>query len=341
MNTASEPSAVGGLEWLVHSLLGRGRGGYLLQALDIDTRLQAPGPQIDRATIAMALNVLLLSDLLERAPTAAAYVAGVAGSGKRLRLDHGALRTICGPCGALPRGDDAFARILRPLGFEVGGTYPLAKLRMTGWAFLHRDLPEAVPQFFVSELHVSELHEEAQEAVERVFGSSVDPLSEIEVEFLMRLAEHGSCTLDDALEALPRLAAAFRRQHPPPMLSDYETLRVHSAEAAWIATEGNAFNHAADRVPDVVGLAGELKAAGLPMKAEVEVSTTGRVLQTAFLADPIRREFRTADGSVVRRKVPGSFFEFITRHRDPVTGKVDLSFDSGNATGIFAMTVPP
>ena len=38
------------------------------------------------------------------------------------------------------------------------------------------------------------------------------------------------------------------------------------------------------------------------------------------------------------RAVPGSFFEFISRDIDPATGQLDLAFDTGNATGIFAMT---
>ena len=36
--------------------------------------------------------------------------------------------------------------------------------------------------------------------------------------------------------------------------------------------------------------------------------------------------------------VPGSFHEFITRKVDPETGRLDLTFDAGNATAIFHMT---
>ncbi|MFC4593621.1 hypothetical protein [Sphingobium sp. EP60837] len=36
--------------------------------------------------------------------------------------------------------------------------------------------------------------------------------------------------------------------------------------------------------------------------------------------------------------MPGSFYEFISRDVDPATGRLDLSFDAGNATGIFATT---
>ena len=109
-------------------------------------------------------------------------------------------------------------------------------------------------------------------------------------------------------------------------------------DMAWIATEGNAFNHATDRVPDVAALAEELKALGHPMKDKVELSGSGRVRQTAFRADMVEREFVTETGGTCLMMVPGSFYEFISRDVDPATGKLDLSFDSGNATGIFHMT---
>ena len=40
----------------------------------------------------------------------------------------------------------------------------------------------------------------------------------------------------------------------------------------------------------------------------------------------------------VERAVPGSFYEFISRDIGPATGRIDLTFDSGSATGIFAVT---
>jgi hypothetical protein len=128
--------------------------------------------------------------------------------------------------------------------------------------------------------------------------------------------------------------ATFDRQHEPPKWEDYQLLLSHSNEAAWIATEGNAFNHATDRVDDVAALAERLKREDRPMKDRLEVSATGRVRQTAFRADKVERLF--ADGE--SRLVSGSFFEFISRDIDPATGQIDLAFDTGNATGIFAMT---
>jgi hypothetical protein len=325
------------VERLLGQALGAARAEQVLQTLAIDPRLLGESAGVDRAQLAMALNAWLFEDLLQRVPTAARQVAQVRAAGQTIVFDHGALRTIDGPTGALPSGHAAFARLLEPLGYVEGGVYPLPRLRMTGRAFVHRDWPEAIPQFFVSELHVALLPEEAQAAATRVFGGSQDPLAPEDRDALEALARDGALSFDRAAALLAALAAAFARQHADPALADYEVLLAHSKEAAWIATEGNAFNHATTRVPDVEALAGRLKAQGYPMKEAVEVSANGRVRQTAILADKVTRSFR-AEGGTVQREVPGSFYEFITRDIDPATATLDLTFDSGNATGIFAVT---
>ncbi len=326
---------------LTAGVLGEQRAEAVLRLLAIDPELLRDTPEVSRAQLAMALNAILYAGLLDRVPTAAAYVAEVGGAGLRICFDHGALRTIDGPAGALPRGHAAFARLLEPLGYALAGTYPLPRLRMTGRAYVHRDLPETIPQFFVSELHADLLPPEAQAAAERVFGQSRDPLDAATHHAVDVLRHRGGGSLDLAREALRGIVRAFDRHHDEPALADYHTLLRHSPEAAWIATEGNGFNHATDRVADVERLAAGLKARGLPLKPEVEVSANGRVRQTAFLADWVTRRFRHDDGSLTERSVPGSFYEFITRDIDPATGKLDLSFDSGNATGIFAVTAAP
>jgi len=316
-----------------------GPNGHVLQTLAIDERLLGyRDDTVSRAELAMALNAQLFSDLLERVPTAARHVEELRQAGSKIVFDHGALRTISGSTGHLPNGHAAFARVLEPLGYVVGGIYPLPRLTMTGRAFVHLDLPEEIPQFFVSELHVDQLADEAQIAAANVFAGSLDPLSSETLETLDELSRAKTLPFASASALLGQLVAAFGRQHEEPALADYETLLVHSKEAAWIATEGNAFNHATTRVPDVEALAEQLKAQGYPMKDAVEVSANGRVRQTAILADKVARKFRLPDGSMVERAVPGSFYEFISRDIDVGTGTLDLTFDSGNATGIFAVT---
>lgn len=323
---------------LVEAVLGAAEARNLLASLTIDAALlDDHGPHVSRAAFAMAMNLLLFRDLLDRVPSGAAYVADTLARGGRVTFDHGALRTIRlpqGPTGALPAGQDAFTRILLPLGYEPVGLYPLDRLKMTGRAYAHADAPEAIPQFFLSELHVDRFDPEFAEVAARVFGTSRDPLDHAARRLLDRYAAREAVFFEEAATALPIIVAAFDRQHEPPSLDDYRLLLSRSNEAAWIATEGNAFNHATDRVPDVAALADRLRAEDWPIKDKLEISRTGRVRQTALRADSVERLF--ANGEL--RAVPGSFYEFISRDVDPATGRMDLAFDTGNATGIFAMT---
>ena len=295
-----------------------------------------------RAVIALAMNLILFADLLARAPSGRAYVADVRRAGGAIQFDHGALRTVdLAGMGDLPRGERAITRVLEPLGYALAGTYPLDRLKMTGRAYAHLDHAEELPQFFVSELHVDRFSPQFGQAALRVTQSSVDPLDGAGKASLARLQADGALPLDEAQALLPKLVGCFARRHAPPSLRDYEILLAESAEMAWIATEGNAFNHATDRVPDIETLAERQRALGRPIKPEIEVSRNGRVLQTAFKADPVDRDFMAA-GDLVTRTVPGSFYEFIQRaaFHDEVADRerLDLTFDSSNAQGIFKMT---
>lgn len=332
------------LEILAAAALGEAAARETLGTLVVPAALATNnGPYVTRAVFSMALNAALFHGLLERVPTGAAYVRDVKAAGGRILLDHGALRTIClpsGPTGALPPGYLAFARILEPLGYEIAGLYPLERLKMTGRAFRHRDLPEDLSQFFVSELHVERFSPAFRKVAEHVFGSACDPLDATSTAALDAFAREGVCDLDLARRALPTLVAAFGRCHEVPSLLAYEALLAESPEAAWIATEGSAFNHATDRVANVEALAEAQRRLGRPIKAEIERSASGSVRQTAFRADPVERVFHDLAGAV-RRLVPGSFYEFITREplaqpQDGIT--LDLRFDSANAQGIFKMT---
>ncbi len=293
--------------------------------------------QVSRAELSQALLMLLFADVTRRVPMAAAYVGDAVRAGRKLTFDHGALRTVATDCGALPAGEAAFRRILEPLGFEVRGVYPLDRLGMTGRAYTHRDLPEGIAQLFVSELHPERFSAAFQAAVHRVVGASRDPLSRWAVATLASLEGRGAIAFAAAARLLPELVACFDRQHGEPSLADYELLLAESKEMAWIATEGNAFNHATDRVADVEAVAQEQRRRGRPIKDAVEVSASGRVRQTAFRAAMVERHFVGGDGLLCTRTVPGSFHEFISRAEE-APGVLDLRFDSGNATAIFAMT---
>lgn len=336
---------------LLEALVGVERCDRLFRILVVPESLCVPGEEVSRAVLAQALNMLLFEDLVQRVPAAQTYVERSVTRGEKIFHDHGAVRTVDRDgMGGLPRGQAAITRLLAPLGYELRGTYPLERLRMTGRSYAQADLPEAIAQFFISELHVDRFPAAFAEAVDHVTSNSNDPLTTDGAALLDELQSKGSLSLARAARLLPVLVACFDRQHEEATVADYEALLAHSAEMAWIATEGNAFNHATDRVADVEKLTREQKALGQPMKDKVEVSGTGRVRQTAFLAAKVQRKFRAADGTQVEREVTGSFLEFIARDyipseelRTAIPGEetrpaLDLSFDPSNAQAIFKMT---
>jgi hypothetical protein len=333
-----------GVLWqLLETSIGEERANRLFRVLLIHWDLVSdPGPKVSRAVLAQALNMLLFEALLGRVPAAAQYVQRCLDQNRTIMHDHGAVRTVAlEGMGALPAGQQAITRILRPLGYNLNGVYPLERLRMTGRSHAQADYPEDIAQFFISELHPERFSPGFQAAVARVTSTSVDPLTPEAAALLKQLETEGSLSLDESALLLPVLVSVFNRQHADPALADYQALLAESPEMAWITTEGNAFNHATDRVPDVDQLTVELKALNQPVKDVVEKSQSGRVRQTAFTATRVKRSFRTADGSLVEKEVPGSFYEFITRLRLPEKeGKsaLDLSFDSSNAQAIFKMT---
>jgi hypothetical protein len=333
------------LSQLIRSIVGDKAADDILETLQIDrTFLIERAGAVSRGAFAMALNAILFHDLLNRVPTGAAYVADRRRQRERIVFDHGALRTMrlgSRPTGALPAGVGSFSRILEPLGYHMTGSYPLDDLRMTGRGFTHREFPETLPQFFISELHADRFSKEFQAAAERVFGNTRDPLTIAAHAALAEFAEQGRCEMKLAAPALKEIVAAFGRWHDAPALSDYQILLAESAQCAWIATEGSAFSHATDRVSDVAMTACAQRSLGRPVKATIETSASGSVRQTAFKDDPVKRSFRADDGSKIEMTVPGSFFEFISR--DMVSGsdgrrRMDLRFANHSAKDIFKMT---
>jgi len=331
------------LQETLEKVVGVERAGRLFQVLVVPQGLlEETGDAISRAGIAQALNMMLFEDLLQRVPDAKSYADDCLRDGRKVMHDHGAVRTVLlEGMGALPAGEEAITRVLRPLGYALNGTYPLERLKMTGRSHAQAEYPEELAQFFISELHPEKFSAEFQAAVARVTATSRDPLTAEAKALLAELEEDRELSVEKAVKVLPVLAKVFSRQHEEETLADYKTLLAESAEMAWISTEGNSFNHATDRVADVDALAADQKALGRAMKATVETSQSGRVRQTAFLAARVQRRFRDADGNIVEQEVPGSFYEFITRLPLPAEeGKtgLDLSFDSSNAQAIFKMT---
>ncbi|MEB0041011.1 MULTISPECIES: DUF1338 family protein [unclassified Pseudomonas] len=335
-------SSFEGLFSLVASVVGQPAAQWLEAHVEVPAGLHDfkwSDTKLHRVWLAEALNLCLLHKLVEAVPAGRVYVEEQAEQRRKVVFDHGAIRTVDWFAnGELPRGRLAFTRLLEPLGFTDVRTYPLTKLNMTGWGYRQQDLPEDIAQFFVSELHPGRFSEAFQAAAERVVSSSRDPLDTEQLSILKRLQLTRHCSLSEAYRLLPGLYAAFGRQHGVVRHADYQQLLSESAEMAWIATEGNSFNHLTDRVENLEAVVAEQVRRDRPMKAAIEVSASGRVMQTAYKACTVNRAMADASGKLHEHQVPGSFVEFIQRKLDPVDDKLDLNFDSSNAQGIFKMT---
>jgi hypothetical protein len=335
-------TAFHGLFSLVASTVGQPAADWLERRVDVPQALHDfswSDEGVHRVWLAEALNLCLFHKLVQVVPDGLLYVDEQFESGRKVVFDHGAIRTVdWAQNGELPRGRQAFSRLLEPLGFTDVRTYPLTKLNMTGWGYRQMDLPEDIAQFFVSELHPGRLSQAFQDAVSRVVSSSRDPLTPDDLSILQRLRATRHCSLEEATRLLPGLYRAFGRQHGVVQEADYRQLLGESAEMAWISTEGNSFNHLTDRVGNLEATVEEQIRLERPMKDSIEVSTSGRVMQTAYKACTVSRELLNAEGVLKTHQVPGSFVEFIQRKIDPENGKIDLNFDSSNAQGIFKMT---
>jgi len=112
-------------------IIGTDRTEHLFKLLVIHPEIAAdPGPQVSRAVLAQALNMLLFEDLLVRVPTAKTYADYTLSKGRQILHDHGAVRTVAlQGMGGLPAGQEAITRILRPLGYALNGVYPSSASR--------------------------------------------------------------------------------------------------------------------------------------------------------------------------------------------------------------------
>ncbi|HYG44606.1 MAG TPA: DUF1338 family protein [Bordetella sp.] len=328
---------------LLAYVLGENDAESVVSKVFVDDRiLQRPvRGNVDRATIAQGLCLSLFFDLLRRVPSAKRYVNEFVEPKQKIVFDHGAVRTVkLEGMGGLPAGEEAILRLLRPLGFVMRGTYPLPGLHIVGRSYAHAEFPETMPQFFISEILLENFSDRFKETAVRAFSASRDPITPELRLALETLETKGSLPFHDAANVVLFGTRCFDRQHEIPAEEDYRVLCAESLEMAWILSEGNAFNHATDRVSDLAALHKRLREAGYRIKPDIEVSKNGRVRQTALLADPVTRRFKDSNGETCERTVPGSFYEFIERASYSENGesRPDLSFDSSNATGIFHMT---
>lgn len=212
--------------------------------------------------------------------------------------DHVAFRSL----GRAGDGIALFAPIFERRGWKRGGHYTFPDVHLRA---VHLTRP-GYPRIFLSEL-------------------TLDALPQGAAAVLARMPLPPQVPTD-----LAALAAWFC-EPPPPSAADLDTVARVSQYGAWLLAFGRRVNHFTARVDDVAVWQERMRAAGVPMKGEIEGAPGGDLRQTATAASSLDVVLR--DGGT--RSMPYAYFEIAERHR---------GFDGflgPQARQLFDMTKPP
>lgn len=221
---------------------------------------------------------LLWARYAAEVPPARAFVSLAGGA---FRNDHVAFRVLARPGG----GIDLVAGVFERLGWRRAGAYefPDVHLRAT-----HLSHPDELPRVFVSELDPSPFSAPVRLALGAV-SPEPSPPTEIDA-----------------------LAGWFRPPRAGPREDDLLAVDRETPYGAWLLAFGRKVNHFTAAVDDIEGWVARLRAAGVPMKAEIEGAQGGPLRQTATAAASL--PVALADGRA--REWPYAYFEIAERRPD-------------------------
>ena len=241
-------------------------------------------------------------------------------------------------------GIATISRIFEALGYRAAGSYHFDDKQLSAIHFQHAN-PQ-FPKLFISELKVWELPVAARQTIEKAVRSHRPAIGGEALAALVNLDREDSL----AAELLPQVVAQF---HELPWIlparEEVQALNKVSQYAAWVLVHGYNVNHFTSLInshgvpalADIEKTIEALKAAGVPMKAEIEGERGSKLRQTAT-------EAVTIDVAVHDRGLPAkmpwtyAYFELAQRDNvpDPETGKPVRfeGFLGPQATNLFEMT---
>jgi hypothetical protein len=271
-----------------------------------------------------------------RVDYARAYEDLLKARGGSFRNDHVAFRTF-----AVQSRWSGIAAISRPfeaLGYRAAATYDFPDKQLTA---IHFAPPaENLPKLFISELRVWELSPRARRIIAAATAKAAPGLSDAELADLANLTRIPARRRDTLLR---RWAGRFSRPWPAPRAADAVALERQSQFGAWVLLHGHTVNHFtaavhAQRVAaldDIDKTVAALKAAGVPMKPEIEGAPGSKLRQSSTQAVVIPVEMRA--GSRVVKK-PWTYAYFELAERPLIDGYRYEGFLGGQATNLFEMT---
>ena len=277
----------------------------------------------------------------ERVSYVQVYERVVREAGATFVNDHIAFRTF-----ALQEptaGIVSLSRVFEALDYRPAGVYHFPDKHLNAIHYQHHRAD--FPKLFISELKTWELDEAARSMIQDALATHRAPFS---TEVLARLAALDSAT--DREDLLDEVAKFFQqRPWEVPQRQVVETVSAASQYAAWVLVHGYNVNHftalvnshGVDALEDLDKTAEALRAAGVPMKAEIEGEPGSKLRQTATEAVVIDVTVRDGD-QLATMPWTYAYFELAERNTvtDPNTGQAVRfeGFLGPQATNLFEMT---
>ncbi len=281
----------------------------------------------------------------ERVSYVRTYEEVIATHGGTFVNDHIAFRTFAtqDPLAGMA----SISRIFEALGYEAAGCYQFPDKHLSAIHFQHKN--PHFPKLFISELRVWELSDETQATIASLISTHRPPISLDVLARLSRLKE-AEASQPPEENMLERVLQEFHvLPWNLPEQSQVEAVNRESQYAAWVLVHGYNVNHFTSLInsqgvrelDDIEKTIQALKAAGVPMKADIEGEPGSKLRQSATAAVEIEVPV-LAEGSQTTMPWSYAYFELAERGTlpDPATGKPHRfeGFLGPQATQLFEMT---
>jgi hypothetical protein len=239
------------------------------------------------------------------------YEALLAERGATFRNDHVAFRTIAYEKPAA--GIFSVSRLFERLGYRAAACYDFPDKKLSAVHFQHPD--SAQPKLFVSELRAWELSAPSRKIIDKAF-STYKPSS--------------TALLTTLPWALPEK-------------KDVAALDRESQYGAWVLLHGYEVNHftasidahGVESLSDIEKTVAALRAAGIPMKAEIEGARGSKLRQSS--TEAVNVDVKVKDRGRAST-MPWTYAYFELAERPVIDGKRFEGFLGGQATHLFEMT---
>lgn len=257
--------------------------------------------------------------------------------------DHIAFRCFASQSPAV--GLFSISRIFEALGYAGAACYEFPDKKLSSIHYQHPN-PQ-LPKLFISQLKTWELPVAARRAVERTLRTHRPPLSDATLAELRRIEHLSSGAKSNLLKEV--LGWFERLAWDVPQKEDVEALNQESQFGAWVLVNGYDVNHFTASVDsqgvaalaDIEKTVAAMKAAGIPMKAEIEGERHSKLRQSSSQAVVRDVEIRVGPKKAV---MPWTYAYFEIAERPPLknasTGKMERfeGFLGGQAAQLFDMT---